>query len=226
MDEQTITQDPVLDTGAQALPVEDTAGGAEQSTEQNQVTGAEALPEKDDKLASFAKGQGIDDLSSLNDREKSLLKMAYDSKADRDRVANEASKLQKDISVQPTHNGTEVARVAAMEAQLALMNFKSTHTDWQEHSDAMNTLLEEPYTTAFGTFPRKEYIQNGLMTYEDVYFRAKANNPVKQENVEQVLQSIANKQRAGGGLANAINQSPKAPDKDPVIEAIRKSRES
>jgi hypothetical protein len=55
--------------------------------EQNQST------DEDTALASFAKGQGINDLSELSDRERSLLKMARDNKSAFDKTKQSQPKL-------------------------------------------------------------------------------------------------------------------------------------
>jgi hypothetical protein len=105
------------------------------------------------------------------------------------------------------------------------MNFKSSHPDWQEHADVMNTLLNEPVTTSLGTFSREEYVQNGIFSLEDVYAlaKAKANTTQKTENVQEVLQTIQNKQRAGGGLGNAVNSAPSSSVKDDTEDIFRKA---
>jgi hypothetical protein len=108
-----------------------------------------------------------------------------------------------------------------MEREFNLMKFKSDHPDWQQHEPAMMQKLNEPVSTPYGVFPRYELVNAGFMSYQDVYTMAKASQP--QANTQEVLQSIANKQRAGGITPNAINSAPQAKS-DPIIEAIKRAR--
>lgn len=176
-----------------------------------------------DDTSEWLKAKGID----LNDPEATakLAKAYREAEKKMHDVTAEAAKVQKDISVGTTHNGTEAARVSALETQLSVMNFKSSHPDWQEHSDVMNQLLNEPVTTSLGTFSREEYVQNGIFSLEDVYAlaKAKANTTQKTENVQEVLQTIQNKQRAGGGLGNAVNSAPSSSQKDDTEDIFRKA---
>lgn len=94
--EESLTQGGSTDSGLQTQPTTDssvvtpTADGnqetisTEQSTEAVSTTPAQTnndggAVETDDGLAKFAKGQGIEDISQLSEREQKLLKVAHDN---------------------------------------------------------------------------------------------------------------------------------------------------
>lgn len=69
-----------------------------QSQPDNQTTGDDDSSSEDDGLAKFAKSQGIDDLSDLSDRERTLLKTAHDNqKAFRTTKQEQSDKLKDTV---------------------------------------------------------------------------------------------------------------------------------
>ena len=109
MDDTPTTGAPVDETGADLLVTEEsttetTTEPATAETPANEQTSdqqgdAEAsVPAVDDKLVTL-KGQGIEDVSNLTSREMSLLKSAYDNKADRDHASQQASELERSLNV-------------------------------------------------------------------------------------------------------------------------------
>lgn len=112
-----------------------------------------------------------------------------------------------------------------------LQDFKERNRDWQQYAQPMQQLLSEPITTSYGTFTREQYVEAGMMTLDDIYKLAKADTPVdtqaiKAETQKEVLQTLANTQRAGGGVANASNSRPKTEEYDPIMEGIKRARSS
>jgi hypothetical protein len=81
--------------------------------------------------------------------------------------------------------------------------------------------------TAPNGYTYSQLVNAGFMDLEAVYTMAKGSAPVEQIQTQakhEVLQTLANTQRAGGGNAHASNSNPQAPVSDPVIEGIRRSR--
>jgi hypothetical protein len=89
--------------------------------------------------------------------------------------------------------------------------------------------LNEPVNTTYGVYTRSQLVNAGLLSLEDVYLMAKASTPVDTAQLQtqakqEVLQTLANTQRAGGGNAQASNSNPQASAEDPITAAIRKAR--
>lgn len=217
--EETTTV-PVEEAGANALPVEQTAPTAENTENhaQDQEAGATALPANDEKLVKFAESHGItlDSESAIK-----AAKIAMDNQSAYQQAQSKTAQLEKSLQTQPTDN-VEADRVQRMEREFGLMKFKSENPDWKEHEPAMVEKLSETVQTPYGVFPRSELVNAGFLSLNDVYVMAKGASAQPQESVKDVLQSIANKQRAGGVSANAVNSAPSA--SDPVLEAIKRSR--
>lgn len=223
--EEPIT-DPVVDVpGASAVPeAQPTAPAVNPDPAQvtNPDAGEQSLPVNDEKLAKFAESHGLtlDSESAVK-----AAKIAMDNQASFQQAQQKASQIEKDLSARADHDGSEVSRLAAIENELSLARFKEQHTDWKDHAATMDAVLEEPYTTRFGTFPRKEYLEQGLITWDDIYYAAKGRAPTQpQEDTTQVLQTIANKQRAGSVSGNAVNSAPPSGNTDPVLDGIKRSR--
>lgn len=151
--------------------------------------------------------------------------------------AEKASQLEKSLS-QPQSSLEEgvdpnmaaiTSYIQRQEQKERLNDFKQAHPDWQQYDTTMGELLTEPLQTMYGEVTRKDLIDSGLLSLEDVYAMAKGATPVDTTEIQaktrtEVLQTLANTQRAGGATAQASVSNPKTPDADPIMEALRKSR--
>ena len=86
-------------------------------------------------LAKFAKGQGINDLSELSEREISLLKMARDNKSALDKTKQSQPKLEETSTGLATL-GDEASDVQKLAAKVANIEFKENKTKFLEGKDA------------------------------------------------------------------------------------------
>lgn len=203
------------------------AGNSSQATstasaEQNQST--EANDEA--ALAQFAKGQGINDLSELSDREKSLLKMARDNKSALDKTKQNQPKLDE-TSTDLSKLGEGADDVAQLKAKVANMEFTSKKTNFFQGKDA--TL--EPVMAQIVAEKRQEfgddYARSLLNDLPTLYGLAQLQKPVdtsaaaqaaREEERSSMNQSLA----ASGADAHATNSAPVAPVKvtDDWIENV------
>jgi len=104
--------------------------------------------------------------------------------------------------------------------------FKESHSDWSQHEPAMVEILNQVTPSGYTV---SQLVNAGLMSLEMVYATAKGLAPVNTDQIKtqaqhEVLQTLANTQRAGGGNAQASNPNPQASTEDPITVAIRKAR--
>jgi hypothetical protein len=216
-DDKTITPEPV-DTGADtALPVETSTPAADTTVTQSEPSikeGADtALP--DEKLISFAKGQGIDDLSDLTAREKALLKSAYDSKADRDRVASKTSELEKTFVEASNEESLQIAQdtgqnpeliktVRQLQVKSAMNEFFGNNPEAREYSDTMRDIA----------------LEKGIGDLDALYAMAVVRtgglDKVKSQGKREALTNLAHKQQATAPIGNATTSTP--PKEKPFTE--------
>lgn len=203
---EPITDTPPVDDGANALPPQADGQPADNTQDQAQVTnddqGAQALPDTpDEKLVKFAESHGIelDSPSSIK-----AAKIAMDNQASFQQAQQKASQLDKSTQEPPTDN----SQVKVLQNTVNLMSFKQSHPDWEQFDQQMGELLEEVVPTPYGNLPRKALYAEGLLSLDDVYKMAKGNASAAPEDTTQVLQSIANKQRAGSLTPNANSGTP------------------
>lgn len=216
----TTTDEPTVDTGAvEALPEtqETTADStnevsSSESTNEGAETEAkaeEALPEADegaDKLASFAKGQGIEDVSELSEREQKLLKVAYDNNAEFQRNRQKATELEKTLSTASDSYAEEVAgstgqdpellkRVQRVEVKDAVRDF------WDSNPEARS--LEKEMVQELQVRP---HLAGDLEALYAVV-RSKNSEAVKSQVKQDTLKSLANKQQASVPSGNATSST-------------------
>lgn len=145
--EQSTTGEVVATSIAEnSSTIETTNTPAEQSVQENVTSdsnvevskqSAEVKPteSEDTALAKFAKGQGINDLSELSERELSLLKMARDNKSALDKSKKVQPKLDetsKELSVL----GEDATEVQVLSAKVASMEFASKKADFFKGKDS------------------------------------------------------------------------------------------
>lgn len=192
------------------------------SAEQNQST--EANDEA--ALASFAKGQGITDLSELSDRERSLLKMARDNKSAYDKTKQTQPKLDE-TSKNLATLGDDATDVQKLTAKVANMEFAATKENFLKGKDA--TL--EPVMAQIVAEKRQQfgddYARSLLNDLPTLYGLAQLQKPTDTSAAEQAVReaersSMNQSLTASGADAHATNSAPVAPVKvtDDWIENV------
>lgn len=227
MDPTTTVATPPDGAGAPAEPVEGAQPTAAQPQEPTQSQPAQA-----DDTAAWLQSKGVD--PSDPEAFQKVAQMAYHSEKQMTRATQEAAELKKSLTptVQPgqIQGDPMVAEMyQGWKTDRMLTEFKESHPDWTEHRGAMSGLLGEAVNTQYGVFTREQLVNAGLLTLHDIYLQAKGSTPVDTTQIEtqakqEVLQTLANTQRAGGGNAQASNPNPQASTEDPITAAIRKAR--
>lgn len=205
---------PVDDQG-QAIPVpeenEEQAAAVQdtvtETAEDKSDEGAEALPEHDKKLASFAKGQGIEDVSTLTPRELSLLKSAYDSKVEFTQKRQAESEIEKtmtgmsDASAQQQAEATGenpevLKRLQRMEVRDSVRDFFDKNPEARQYEQSMAKIAVES-----GLYGTPEAILKAS------YAIALSGNmdAVKSQGGREALGKLAHKQNAAVPTGNAVN---------------------
>lgn len=168
-------------------------------------------------LAKFAKGQGINDLSELSEREISLLKMARDNKSALDKTKQNQPKLEE-TSTSLAQLGDDATDVQKLAAKVANMEYKDKKSAFMAGKDA--TL--EPVMAQIVAEKRAEYgddyarsLLNDLPT---LYALASSQKPAdtsaaveaaRREERSSMNQSLT----ASAGGANATTSKPATPIK-------------
>lgn len=207
MEETPTTAEVTPETGAAALPVENVAETADAKTNiEPSVTseGGEKPVPIDEKLQSFAKGQGIDDLSDLSDREKALLKSAYDSKADRDRLSSKTSELEKSVTTQTNEAIDQMAETTGQDPELvkavrqlqiqnAVRDFWVNNPEAREYEPQMIEIIKE-----------KPHLAGDLESlYATALVKSGGLDAVKSQGKREALTNLAQKQQATAPTGNA-----------------------
>lgn len=136
--------------------------------------------------------------------------------------AQEASELKKSLTPEPSLNPqtfddpnlaavSEFAQEYKRDKQLNA--FKEAHSDWNEYEPAMVNVLQSAVSTPYGEYTRSQLVNMGIISLDDVYAIAKGSAPVDTEQIksqaqQEVLQTLANTQRAGGANAHAMSATP------------------
>lgn len=229
-EEQPTTGTAAVDTGAQeALPVEQTDKPAATEEQSQQETAQEgdksstgeqtsSLPDEDDKLKSFAKGQGIDDVSQLTQREKSLLKSAYDSQAEfsrkragaklRESMDEQVDEYAEKQAAQTGQDPDVLKRLAATEVKLTVRDFFDANPDARDYEQ---TMVDELKT--------RPHLAGDL---EALYAVARSKNPdlLKSAGGRKALETLASKQQAAAVNGSAINPAPPSKNNDPFLKGL------
>lgn len=185
-----------------------------QTAEQNQSTESD----ENAALAKFAKGQGINDLSELSEREISLLKMARDNKSAYDKTKQSQPKLEE-TSTGLAKLGDDATDVQKLAAKVADMEFSTKKAKFFEGKDAslepvMSQIISEK-VQEFG----EDYGRVLLNDLPTLYGLAQlksgsadtsaAVEAAKREERSSMNQSLA----AGASEAHATNSKPQTPIK-------------
>ncbi len=230
MDETTTVATPPDGAGAPAQPVE---GEQQPAAQPPEPTSPSQPAQADQEYAAWLQSKGLEPDTDVAQK---AAQMAYNSEKLMTKATQEASELKKSLTPPPQQpeEGTdgdpainEFIQDYRRDKQIS--GFKESHSDWKEHEPAMVAKLNEQVNTPYGVATRSQLVNAGFMSLEDVYAMAKGSAPAntdqaRAQGAQEVLQTLANTQRAGGGNAHASNPNPQAPTTDPVTEAIRKAR--
>lgn len=181
-----------------------------------------------DETAAWLQSKGIDPTDPASVQK--IAEMARNSEKQMTKATQEASELKRSLTpaAQQPQAGADPAMgefIQDYRRDKLITGFKEAHPDWREHESAMASILNQ--VTPSG-YTNSQLVNAGLMSLDMVYATAKGTAPVNTEQIktqaqQEVLQTLANTQRAGGGNAQASNTNPQ-PTEDPVIAAIRASR--
>lgn len=225
------TAEPVEGAGAPAQPTPQEPAPAPQAQEPV----SQSQPAQADDTAAWLQSKGVD--PSDPEAFKKVVSMAYNSEKQMTKATQEASELRKSLTPGPVEKPQGYQATDPVMSEFIqdyrrdklINNFKQSHQDWQQHEPAMAELLNQQVSTAYGVMTRSQLVNAGVISLEDIYSMAKGSAPVntdqvKAETRQEVLQTLANTQRAGGGAGNATNSNAQTPAEDPIMAAIRKSR--
>lgn len=227
-------------------PIAPTDGGATAVAQPTEVVPAPAAtptepasptpaPSQDDTAAWFqAKGVDPSDPEALH----KVAEMARNAEKLMTKAAQEASQLKQAMTPQaPVSTGEPLPGVDPRLGGFIedyyrdkqINDFKGRNPGWEQHEQQMVELLNQPVQTNYGVFTREQLVNSGVLSLDDVYAIAKGSAPVDTTQIQQaakqeVLQTLANTQRAGGGNTQASNSNPQAPVADPILEGIKRSR--
>lgn len=228
-EDDTTTTEQAVGTGAQALPVEQTEQVADSSDSQvsestNEGADETALPEQDDKLANFAKGQGIEDVTELTERERKLLKMAHDNNAEFQRNRQKATELEKTMSTMSDESAEQVAQATGRDPELlkevqGLKTKQAINDFWGDNPDARAHQAEIAETvTSMGLYGTPEALLSAAWN------KVRADGS-RSQGKREALQSLAHKQQAAVPRGNAT--TPVAtPKEKPAAEMSIKEMEA
>jgi len=232
MEQPQPNANPEPGAGAPAQPAEPAQQPAAQPTEpQSQSQPAQVGAQPDAEYAAWLQSKG---LQPDSDAAQKAAQMAYNSEKLMSKATAEASELKRSLT-QPVQSqpqdGTQGDPVMQEFIQdyrrdKLINSFKESHSDWNQHEPAMVQLLGQPSPSGY-TY--SQLVNAGVIGLDTVYAMAKASAPantgqIRSQAQQEVLQTLANTQRAGGGTAQASNPNPQASTEDPITAAIRKAR--
>lgn len=208
-------------TPADSQVTETSTTGGEQTTTSTEATSASAGQNnqtEDDNaaLAKFAKGQGINDLSELSEREISLLKMARDNKSAYDKTKQNQPKLEE-TSTQLATLGDDATDIQKLAAKVANWEYKEKKTAFMQGKD----VNLEPVMARIVSEKRAEYgddyaraLLNDLPTLYSLASSQPADTSAAVEAARREERSSMNQSlTASAGGANATTSKPATPIK-------------
>lgn len=196
------------ETGAENTPVQPA------STESAPKTNT--ADDENAALAKFAKGQGINDLSELSEREISLLKMARDNKSAYDKTKQNQPKLEE-TSTQLATLGDDATDIQKLAAKVANWEYKEKKTAFMQGKD----VNLEPVMARIVSEKRAEYgddYARALLNDLPTLYSLASSQPVdtsaaveaaRREERSSMNQSLT----ASAGGANATTSKPATPIK-------------
>ena len=216
-DNSSTTETTVTPADSQATTENNGGNTVEQpaSTESAQ-TKTQNADDENAALAKFAKGQGINDLSELSEREISLLKMARDNKSAYDKTKQNQPKLEE-TSTQLATLGDDATDIQKLAAKVANMEYKEKKTAFMQGKD----VSLEPVMARIVSEKRAEYgddyaraLLNDLSTLYSLASSQSVDTSAAVEAARREERSSMNQSlTASAGGANATTSKPAAPIK-------------
>lgn len=216
--QQEVTAETVHEEAASNEAVESTSTTATDEPKQTETKGDEV----DEAFLRFAKSQNVDDISTLTDKEKRFLKIAYDNKKSYTEAKN-STKLSN-VTRQISGDDSDInARIDQLEYREQLNEFWANHD--RELESTMIEVLEEKIselTPRLGEQKAREYaytLSRDLPTLYDIAQVRVGKNTVDVEAIrKQERQSIAQKESGSVPTPAAVDVSPKAFDVESFVE--------
>lgn len=212
-----------VDEQGQAIPVpeesEASDAAAEATSEESQVieeaeatTGAEepAQPEVSERLRKYAENQGFE-LDSPNAIKAA--EIAMKNQSDRSREYQESKELEKvsnitdeQLPVDITPEQRDNVRVRNLELKYDIQQWRMSNPDKATQESAMVEVLADP--------TKRSLVQEGLLTLDDVYNLARANNAddLKAQGKREAFEQLKTNQQAAVPRGSAVTSSPKSED--------------
>ena len=216
-DNSSTTEPTNTSADSQATTENNSGNTVEQpaSTESAQ-TKTQNADDENAALAKFAKGQGINDLSELSEREISLLKMARDNKSAYDKTKQNQPKLEE-TSTQLATLGDDATDIQKLAAKVANMEYKEKKTAFMQGKD----VSLEPVMARIVSEKRAEYgddyaraLLNDLSTLYSLASSQSVDTSAAVEAARREERSSMNQSlTASAGGANATTSKPATPIK-------------
>lgn len=229
MDENTTTEEPVVTTGAEeALPVETTETAADNSAAEekpNEDTGGEPAKATDslpDDLRSFAKGQGIEDVENLSEREVKLLKIAKDNQAEYQRTRQKESQLEKTVQTTAEETAREHAEATGQDPELLervarIETSESVRTFWATPLPTGQIPDRSLETAMVQQLESKPHLAGDLESlYASALLSSGAINSAQSQGGKAALQKLAHNQQAAVPTGHATTRA--TPQEKPFAE--------
>jgi hypothetical protein len=198
--------------GQEAISGEQSQEAVASEEAKNNNSGAQAA---DDSLAKFAKSQGIEDVSTLSEREQKLLKIARDNQRSY-RQASENSKVKvEDAAKNLQDPGPDATELQKLTAKVQQFEYKTkTDTFWsQENVDrSLEPKMVEVLNDKREQFG-KDYAFALSQDLDTLYAMAQLKsgaidvNAAKEEGRREERDSIRQKTSASAPPAHAVNKS-------------------
>jgi len=213
------TTDPAVQPADSQATTENNGGNTveQPASTESATTNTQNADDENAALAKFAKGQGINDLSELSERELSLLKMARDNKSAYDKTKQSQPKLEE-TSTQLSTLGDDATDVQKLAAKVANWEYREKKATFMQGKDASL----EPVMAQIVSEKRAEYgddyARNLLNDLPTLYALASAQKPAdtsaaveeaRREERTSMNQTLA----AGAGSAAATTSKPQTPIK-------------
>lgn len=218
-DNSSTTNPAVTPADSQATTETNTApqGNVEQPASTESAPKTNTADDENAALAKFAKGQGINDLSELSEREISLLKMARDNKSALDKTKQSQPKLEETSTGLATL-GDEATDVQRLAAKVANIEFKENKAKFLEGKDAtlepVMAQIVADARTELGDDAARSLIGNLPFLYSLAEGRKPADTSAAVEEARREERSSMNQSlSAGASDAHATNSKPATPIK-------------
>lgn len=216
MDDQTTTDVPVTDTGADtALPdqAEQTTAVTDDSDQSaNEATTSEgeadaSVPETDDKLQRYAESHGIelDSPSAIK-----AARIAMNNQAEYQRTRQKASQLEKSMVDSGDDYAEQVAQATGQDPELL------KRVQRMEIRDSIRDFYDQvPTAREFDDQIKEKILSSGISGSPEAVLKAawamvQADDAdsLKSEGAKNALNNLASKQRAAAPTGSAVSSAP------------------